>query len=55
MYNRGDMITGQLPKESIIRCDKVYSLDKNIVVKNIGHVSSAIIDTVKTEVISLIS
>ena len=50
-----DMVNGVLPKPSVIRCDKIYSLDKTIVIKGIGHVSSAILDTVKTDIISLIS
>ena len=53
--SNSDLTQGQLPKPSIIRCDKIYSLDKNIIVKSIGHVSTSIIDTVKTGVISLIS
>ena len=50
-----DLIKGQLPKSSIIRCDKIYSLDRNIIVKSIGSVSDTIIDSVKSGIISLIS
>jgi len=53
--SNSDMINGQLPKPSVIRCDKIYSLDKFIVVKRIGHVSSVIVDKVKSDVITLIS
>jgi len=53
--SNNDMLQGQLPKSSIIRCDKIYSLDKNIIVKSIGKVSGSIINSVKTGIISLIS
>ena len=53
--SNSDMSQGQLPKLSVIRCDKIYSLDRNIVVKSIGHVSNVIMDTVKAEIISLVS
>jgi mRNA interferase MazF len=53
--NNSDMSKGQLPKPSVIRCDKIYSLDKSIVIKSIGNVSNVIMNTVKAEIISLIS
>jgi mRNA interferase MazF len=53
--NNSDMSQGQLPKLSVIRCDKIYSLDRNIVVKSIGHVSNVIMNTVKAEITSLVS
>jgi len=54
-FSNSDMVQGQLPKSSIIRYDKIYSLDKNIIVKSIGKVSGSIINSVKTGIISLIS
>ena len=53
--SNSDMVQGQLPKSSIIRYDKIYSLDKNIIVKSIGKVSGSIINSVRTGIISLIS
>ncbi|MCL2792092.1 MAG: type II toxin-antitoxin system PemK/MazF family toxin [Spirochaetaceae bacterium] len=50
-----DMIKGQLPKPSIIRSDKIYTLDQAIVVKNIACVSDVVLKSVKASVISLIS
>ena len=50
-----DMLTGILPKPSIIRSDKIYTLDQRIVTKSVGCVSTAIADAVKAEVITHIS
>lgn len=50
-----DMATGQLPKPSVIRPDKIYTLSQNIVVKSIGHIISTTLDNTKTEVVGHIS
>ena len=50
-----DMTSGQLPKPSIIRCDKIYTLDQNIVVKPIGVISNAIQNSVVQDINRLIS
>jgi len=50
-----DMIRGQLPKSSIIRTDKIYTLDQNIVVKSIGHISESILSNVRYDIINLVS
>ena len=50
-----DMVTGQLPKPSVIRSDKVYTLDQSIVVKSIGQLSSSIVISARNELIKLIS
>jgi len=50
-----DMTSGQLPKPSIIRCDKIYTLDQSIVVKPIGVISNAIQNTVVKDINRLIS
>jgi len=52
---QSDMVTGQLPKTSVIRSDKIYTLDQSIVVKSIGRISSAILTTAKADVIAHIS
>jgi mRNA interferase MazF len=49
-----DMVSGQLPKPSIIRSDKIYTLNQDIVVKLIGFVSKAIQNSVKQEISELI-
>jgi len=50
-----DLTQGQLPKPSVIRSDKIYTLDQNIVVKPIGHVRSEILSKVESDVIDHIS
>ena len=50
-----DMTSGQLPKPSIIRSDKIYTLDQKIVVKTIGVISNAIQDSVVHEINRVIS
>ena len=52
---QNEMKHGQLPKPSIIRCDKIYTLDQSIVVKSIGSVADHVLDTARTEIIKLIS
>ena len=50
-----DMVTGQLPKPSIIRSDKVYTLDQSIVIKSIGHLSNNVVISARNELIKHIS
>ena len=49
-----DMISGQIPKPSVVRSDKIYTLDQRIVVKPIGSVSKAVQEAVKMEIARLI-
>ena len=50
-----DMALGTLPKPSLIRGDKIYTLHQDIIVKRIGRVKDVILDTVRAEVIKVIS
>ena len=50
-----DMAQGKLPKPSIIRSDKIYTLHQDIAVKRIGRVTDAILDRVRTDIINHIS
>ena len=50
-----DMVTGQLPKPSVIRSDKVYTLDQSIVIKSIGHLSNKIVTSVRNDLVKYIS
>jgi len=50
-----DMISGQLPKPSVVRSDKIYTLDQGIVVKSIGRIANAVLDAVRTEIITNIT
>ena len=49
------MEQGQLPKPSIIRSDKIYTLNQGIVAKRIGCVKAEIMDAVQASVIRHIS
>jgi mRNA interferase MazF len=50
-----NMLQGHLPKPSIIRSDKIYTLNQDIVIKRIGRVTDEILDLVKTDIVQLIS
>ena len=50
-----DMVTGQLPKPSLIRTDKIYTLSQLIVVKGIGQINNATLEDAKAEIIGYIS
>jgi len=50
-----DLTQGTLPKPSIIRSDKVYTLNQRIVVKKIGRVAEGILDEVCANVVKFIS
>jgi mRNA interferase MazF len=41
-----DLIAGQLPKKSLIRCDKIYTLEQRIVIKQLGIVSDSVLKNV---------
>jgi mRNA interferase MazF len=50
-----NLTQGHLPKPSIVRSDKVYTLNQNIVIKQIGCVADSIIDEVCSGVVKFIS
>ena len=50
-----DMTQGQLPKPSVIRNDKIYTLNQSIVVKRIGRIADDVLDKVRTEIVNLVS
>jgi mRNA interferase MazF len=49
-----DMISGELPKPSVIRADKIYTLHQAIVIKQIGSISKTVQDSVKKEICRLL-
>ena len=49
-----DMTTGQLPIASVIRYDKIYTLDQKIVVKSLGKVSHEILTSVNKMIYKLL-
>ena len=50
-----DLEGGSLPLTSQIRADKIYALNKNIVLKKFGKVNASVFREVVNEVTSLIS
>lgn len=49
-----DLIEGQIPAASRIKVDKLFTLEKTIVIKKIGRINKEIFDKVKTEFFRLI-
>jgi len=50
-----DLLTGELPKTSVIRCDKIYTLEQRIVIKQLGIVSENILKKVIYDLNTLIT
>jgi len=50
-----DLLTGELPKMSVIRCDKIYTLEQRIVIKQLGMVSENILKNVIHDINILIT
>ena len=51
----GDLTVGVLPKKSIIRCEKIYTLEQKIVVKRFGVISADVLTKVVSEIHNLIT
>jgi len=49
-----DLVQGDLPKPSVIRSDKIYTLNQDIVVKRVGSVTDEVMHTVRAEIVKLI-
>jgi mRNA interferase MazF len=50
-----DLTVGALPKKSIIRCDKIYTLDQSIVVKRFGILADEVMANVIHEIHNLVT
>jgi mRNA interferase MazF len=55
IIDTGDLIVGQLPKTSLIRCEKIYTLEQGIALKSFGVISEQILDNVVSEINRLIT
>jgi mRNA interferase MazF len=53
--SNNDLIDGFLPKKSVIKVDKVYTLESGIAIKKIGKIDNDILSNVYDEFIKLIS
>jgi len=50
-----DLQAGELPKKSLIRCDKIYTLEQRIVIKRLGTVSESVLTNVINDINKLIT
>jgi mRNA-degrading endonuclease toxin of MazEF toxin-antitoxin module len=50
-----DLLTGELPKKSLIRCDKIYTLEQRIVIKQLGVVSESVLKNVVSGINTIIT
>ena len=50
-----DLISGVLPKKSLIRCGKIYTLEQSIIVKRLGVLSDDVLQKVASEINNLIT
>jgi len=49
-----EMLQGSLPKESRIKADKLFTLEKSIVKRKFGKVKSVVVSEVKKELVKII-
>jgi len=50
-----DLVTGAIPKTSLIRCEKIYTLEQSIVLKSFGVISEKVLENVASEINKLIT
>jgi len=50
-----DLQAGELPKKSLIRYDKIYTLEQRIVIKQLGIISESVLKKVISEINNLIT
>ncbi len=51
--NNDDLDDGQLKVKSCIRCDKIYTLSQDIIVRKFGKVSEGVIEKVRLKIMEL--
>jgi len=54
LITKKDLEEGFIPKKSIIKTNKIFSLKQNLSIKKIGKVKKTVIDDVKNELFKLI-
>ncbi len=55
LLDSSDMVEGALPVRSRIKYDKIFTLEKNLVIKKVGKISPLKLRQVKDSIISLLS
>lgn len=53
--NNDSMLDGCLPKQSWIRCDKVFTLNESIVIKEYGTLADEVLVSVKQKLCSYLA
>lgn len=53
IINQKDLSSGKLLKESRIRCDKLFSVEKNLIIMKIGTLKTEIFDKVKSDIFKI--
>lgn len=55
IINQQDLNSGKLLKPSRIRIDKIFNIEKNLVIMKIGTVNNKILENVKQEIIKILN
>lgn len=54
LITNGDLQKGEIPRESRIKVDKLFTIDKNIIKKKVAMLKKETLDIVKKEFVNLI-
>jgi len=54
LISNKDLVEGKLPVESMIKVDKIFTLEQGLVKKKIGKVSGEVFEKIKEEMFKLI-
>ena len=54
LFDNPDLLEGSLPVKSRIKVDKLFTLNKNIIIKRIGRINKETFDKVKNEFFNLV-
>ena len=55
VIEQSDLTSGVLPKKSLIRCEKIYTLEQSIIIKRFGVLSDDVLQKVANEIHNLIT
>jgi mRNA interferase MazF len=53
IINKEDVVSGSIPKQSRIRYDKLFAIDKNLIIMKIGRLNGGKFEEVKEKIIKL--
>ena len=55
VIEQSDLTSGVLPKKSLIRCEKIYTLEQSIIIKRFGVLYDDVLQKVANEIHNLIT